>query len=178
MVVTHIDPASGVVVETIPLDATYGHHIFAVQGVIVAETNAVHEDTVAGTVLNIIDPTTGSVTRVPLGTYASTAAGDDALWALSGESIASIDPRTGQILSTWATLNTGDAAAVGAGGIWFLDPSDGRSVYRFDPATGRVDISVDIGSGSTPIAMAAAPESVWVLNYEGTVTRVGLTPSP
>jgi Tol biopolymer transport system component len=178
MIVTRIDPASGAVVETIPLDATYGHHIFAVQGFIVAETNTVHDDAVAGTVLNIIDPSTDSVTRVPLGTYASTAAGDGALWALSGESIASIDPGTGQVLSTWVTLNTGDAAAVGAGGIWFLDPSDGRSVHRFDPITGEVDLSVDIGSGSTPIAMAAAPESVWVLNYEGTLTRIGLTPSP
>jgi dipeptidyl aminopeptidase/acylaminoacyl peptidase len=178
MVVTRIDPTSGGVVETIPLDATYGHHIFAVHGFIVAETNDVHEDTVAGTVLNIIDPTTGSVTRVPLGTDASTAAGDDALWALSGESITSIEPGTGRVLSTWGTLNTGDAGAVGDGGVWFFDPSDRSAVHRFDPIAGRVDLSVDIRSGSTPIAMAVAPESVWVLNYEGSVTRVGLTPSP
>ena len=174
MVVTHIDPASGVVVERIPLDATYGHHIFAVQGVIVAETNAMHEDTVAGTVLNIIDPTTGSVTRVPLGTYASTAAGDDALWALSGESIASIEPGTGRVLSTWDTLNTGDAGAVGNGGVWFFDPSDRSAIHRFDPIAGRVDLSVDIRSGSTPVAMAVAPDAVWILNYEGTLTHVAL----
>ncbi|HET7309323.1 MAG TPA: hypothetical protein VFJ54_04265 [Actinomycetota bacterium] len=178
MVVTRIDPASGGVVETIPLDATYGHHIFAVQGFIVAETNAVHEDTVAGTVFNIIDPTTGSVTPVPLGSYASTAAGDGVLWALSGESIATIEPGTGRVLSTWETLNTGDVGAVGDGSVWFLDPSDRSGVHRFDPIAGRVDLSVDIRSGSTPIAMAVASDSVWVLNYEGTVTRIGLTPSP
>jgi TolB protein len=178
MIVTRIDPASGLVVETIPLEAGYGDHIFAVQGFIVAETNALDEDNVAGTVLNIIDPTTGSVARVPLGTYVSTAAGDGALWALSGESIMSIEPRTGRVLSTWTTLNTGDAAAVGAGGVWFFEPSDRTAVHRFDPITGRVDMSLDVAPASTPIAMAAAPESVWVLNYEGTVTRVGLTPSP
>jgi streptogramin lyase len=58
--------------------------------------------------------------------------------------------------------------------VWFLDPSHQASINRFDPSTGQVDISVRLGPDSTPIAVAVAPGSVWVLNYEGTVTRVGL----
>lgn len=176
MLVTRVDPSSNAVVVTIPLDATYGHHIFAVHGSIVAETNAVHGDTVAGTVMNIIDPATNSIeTSVPLGTYAAwPATAEDGLWALGGQTIMSIDPATGKVIETWQISTTGDAAAAGEGGVWFLDPSHRGRLNRFDPGTGGVDVWVTLGRDATPIAMAVAPGSVWVLNYEGTVTRVGL----
>ena len=175
MLVTRVDPSSNAVVATIPLDATYGHHIFAVQGSIVAQTNEVHQHTVAGTVLNVIDPAANTLeSSKPLGTHAWPAADDDELWALGGRSIMSIDPATGNVLDSWDVSNTGDAMAIGEGGVWFLDPSHQASINRFDPSTGQVDISVRLGPDSTPIAMAVAPGSVWVLNYEGTVTRVGL----
>lgn len=173
MLVTRIDPSSNAVVATIPLDASYGHYIFAVQGSIVAQTNEVHQHTVAGTVLNIIDPATNTIeTSEPLGTYAWPAADETRLWALDGRTIMSIDPATGNVLDTWSISNTGDAAAAGESGVWFL-PSR-AAVHRFDPSSQRVDVSVRLDRDSTPIAMAVAPGSVWVLNYEGTVTRVGL----
>jgi Tol biopolymer transport system component len=173
MLVTRIDPSSNAVVVTIPLEASYGHYIFAVQDSIVAQTNEVHQHTVAGTVLNIIDPATNTIeTSEPLGTYAWPAADETRLWALDGRTIMSIDPATGNVLDTWSVSNTGDAAAAGEIGVWFL-PSR-AAVHRFDPSSQRVDVSVRLDRDSTPIAMAVAPGSVWVLNYEGTVTRVGL----
>jgi TolB protein len=176
MLVTRVDPSSNAVIATIPLDATYGHYIFAVQGSIVVQTNAVHNDTVAGTVLNIIDPAMNTIERsVALGSYAWPAAAEAGLWALDGRTIKSIDPATGEVLDTWEISNTGDAAAVGEGGVWFLDPSHRAAVHRFDPATGLVDVSVKLDRDSTPIAIAVARRSVWVLNYEGTVTRVALS---
>jgi dipeptidyl aminopeptidase/acylaminoacyl peptidase len=176
MLVTRVDASSNAVVATIPLDATYGHYIFAVQSSIVAQTNAVHQDTVAGTVLHIIDPATNTVeTSVPLGTYAWPAADETRLWALDGRTILSIDPATGTVLDSWEIPNTGDAVAAGEGGVWFLDPAYRAAVSRFDPSTGQIDVSVRLGRDSTPIAMAVAPGSLWVLNYEGTVTRVGLS---
>jgi len=176
MLVTRVDPSSNAVVATIPLEAAYGHHIFAVQGSIVAQTNAVHDDTVAGTVMNIVDPATNTIERsVPLGSYAWPAADETRLWALDGGTIISIDPATGKVLDTWEISNTGDAAAAGEGGVWFLGPSHRARVSRFDPDTGGIDVSVNLDRDSTPIAMAVAPGSIWVLNYEGTVTRVSLS---
>jgi len=176
MLVTRVDPSSNAVVATIPLDATYGHYIFAVEGSIVVQTNAVRHDTVAGTVLDIIDPATNTIERsVPLGSYAWAAAAEAGLWAIDGRTIKAIDPATGEVLDTWEISNTGDAAAVGEGGVWFLDPSHRAAVHRFDPAIGLVDASVKLDRDSTPIAIAVAPRSVWVLNYEGTVTRVALS---
>ena len=176
MLVTRVDPSSNAIVATIPLDASYGHYIFAVQGSIVAQTNEVHQHTVAGTVLNIIDPATNTIEgSTPVGTYALPAKAEDGLWALDGQTIMSIDPATGNVLDSWSISNTGDAIAVGVGGVWFLDPSHRAAINRFDPSTGQVDISVRLDRESTPIAMAVAPGYVWVLNYEGTVTRVALS---
>jgi hypothetical protein len=175
MLVTRVDPSSNAIVATIPLDATYGHYVFATQGSIVAQTNEVHQHTVAGTVLNVIDPASNTIeTSKPLDTHAWPAADEDGLWALDGRSIMSIDPATGNVLDSWDVSNTGDAIAAGEGGVWFLDPSLRAAINRFDPSTGQVDMSVRLDRDSTPIAIAVAPGSVWVLNYEGTVTRVGL----
>jgi hypothetical protein len=175
MRVTRIDPSSNAVVATIPLDARYGHYIFAVQGSIVAQTNEVHQHTVAGTVLKIIEPATNTIkTSEPLGRYAWPAADETRLWTLDGRTIMSIDPATGNVLGTWSISNTGYAAAAGEGGVWFLDPSPRGRLNRFDLGTGEVDVSVTLGRDATPIAMAVAPGSVWVLNYGGTVTRVRL----
>ena len=176
MLVTRVDASSNAVVATIPLDATYGHYIFAVQGSIVAQTNVVHQDTVAGTVLHIIDAATNTVeTSVPLGTYAWPTADKTHLWALDGRTILSIDPATGTVLDSWEVSNTGDAAAAGEGGVWFLDASNRGAANRFVPSTERIDVSVRLDRDSTPIAMAVAPGSLWILNYLGTVTRVGLS---
>jgi Tol biopolymer transport system component len=178
MLVSQVDPSLNTVIARIPLDATYGHHIFAVGGRIVAETNETSHAAVQGTVLNIIDPTTAQMTdRVPLGTYAVMAASESDLWAADGRRVIQLDPATGGVLNSWEVLNTGDvlAASQGEAGIWFLGPASRSVIYRFDPRSGQVDLSVDQDPQSTPIAMAVAPDSVWVLNYEGTVTWVALT---
>jgi hypothetical protein len=172
MLVTRVDPSSNAIVATIPLDATYGHLIFAFESSIVAQTNVVR-NTVGGTVLNVIDPTSATVAKsVPLRTYAWLAPGETRLWAVDGREIVSIDAATGDVLDSWSISSTGDAIAAGEGGVWF--PSPRAALNRFDPGAGVVDVSVSLGRDATPIAMAVAPGSVWVLNYEGTVTRVGL----
>jgi hypothetical protein len=44
-----------------------------------------------------------------------------------------------------------------------------------DPADAKVDVSVRLGRKPIPVALAVTPNSVWVLTYEGTLTRVELT---
>jgi hypothetical protein len=64
-------------------------------------------------------------------------------------------------------------------GIWFLgyDGVQGAGPVRltlFDPATDAVTEVVTLGDGN-PVAMAVALDSIWILNYEGTLTRIDLT---
>lgn len=64
-------------------------------------------------------------------------------------------------------------------GIWFLghDGIQGERPVRltlFDPAIDALTELVTLGD-ENPVAMAVAPDSVWILNYEGTLTKVDLT---
>ena len=60
-------------------------------------------------------------------------------------------------------------------GIWFLSPGveGGTDLNVFDPATGEATALVALDA-ATPVAMAVAPDAVWILNYEGTLTHVSL----
>jgi hypothetical protein len=61
-------------------------------------------------------------------------------------------------------------------GIWFLSADlqgNGRVLNVFDPATGEATALVALDEGN-PVAMAVAPDAVWILNYEGTLTHVDL----
>jgi hypothetical protein len=62
-------------------------------------------------------------------------------------------------------------------GIWFLSPNleggSGRVLNVFDPTNGEATALATLNEG-TPVAMAVGPDAVWVLNYEGTLTHVGL----
>jgi hypothetical protein len=61
-------------------------------------------------------------------------------------------------------------------GIWFLSPDPegvGQILNVFDPATGEATTLVRLDEGS-PVAMAVAPDAVWILNYEGTLAHVDL----
>ncbi|HYY09008.1 MAG TPA: hypothetical protein VFA25_10445, partial [Actinomycetota bacterium] len=179
MEVSLIDPTKNEIVATVPLDASYGHFLFAVDGWIVAQTNETGGDTIGQTVLHTIDPSTRTeVATTPLGSYAWVAAGDigSGLWAIDGRSVSELAPASGQpIKRDGGLLNTGDALAVGEGGVWFIDPGGRNTIERFDPTAGVVDLRDLLPKGTTPIAMTTSPGAVWVLNYEGSVTRVGLT---
>jgi hypothetical protein len=63
-------------------------------------------------------------------------------------------------------------------GIWFLghDGIQGERPVRltlFDPAIDAMTELVTLGD-ENPVAMAVAPDSVWILNYEGSLTKVEL----
>jgi YVTN family beta-propeller protein len=60
--------------------------------------------------------------------------------------------------------------AVGAGGVWAIDP--GPSVSRIDPATGQLVKRIHV---SAPFAIAASREGVWVVVHNGTAV-VGIDP--
>ena len=63
-------------------------------------------------------------------------------------------------------------------GIWFLslDPQTGtdRQLNLFDAASGDVAELAVLEDGALKVAMAVAPDSIWILNYEGTPHARGL----
>ncbi len=175
--VMRIDPSTDAVVATIPLGYHNSHFIFAVGGSILADGHVTNGVDVENSVLSRIDPATNRVVaRLPFAAYVWPAAGDGAIWATSGTTLVRIDPATDRVVGApLAVESTGDSLAVGDGGVWFLKPEDRNRVFRFNPATSRVDASVRLPAGTTPIAIAVAPGAIWVLNYEDSLTRIRIS---
>ena len=72
--------------------------------------------------------------------------------------------RTGQPAGSIAKVPcTGDALAVGAGGVWCFDPATDRAPARFNPRSGQVDVAMQPGEAIGGTALAASPGSIWVL---------------
>ena len=62
------------------------------------------------------------------------------------------------------------ALAAGAGAVWVASESDNR-VLRLDPATGKVQDAIPVGTG--PTAITVSHGAVWVANHlDGTISRI------
>jgi dipeptidyl aminopeptidase/acylaminoacyl peptidase len=172
MEVDRIDPATDQVAARVPLPSGYGHFIVAAGGYIVAATK---DESTGDTILNVIDPETDAlIARKPSNGVGWPATDGDLIYATATDSIVGLEPSTGEVTQTYSGVNsTGDALAVGEGGVWFLSPQDRSAVYRLNTATGDVDVDVAL-PGATPIAMTTSPGAVWVLDYEGRLLKVSL----
>ena len=85
-------------------------------------------------------------------------------------SVAEVDLRSGQTVSSTRTGNGPSALAVVHDGIWVANTLD-STVSRIDPASGSVVATIPVGSGPTAVAVAGG--SVWVANqYSKTVSRI------
>jgi hypothetical protein len=145
--------------------------LLAVGDRIVAVTNETHKDVVGDAVLDLIDPATNSVAfHVPVGSYAHAAAGDGQLWVGTGTALERIDPSTGE--TTFSADSTDGAAAVGNGAVWGYHAAQ-PELTGADPVTGKTAVSIDLPG--SPIGLALSPGAVWVLNYDGTLTRVDVS---
>jgi len=167
------------------LGADWAREILVVEGAVWVRVVAAGDELVGDRkrLLLRVDPETGQVVQrveVP-GGVTSVTTGAGAIWATAwkasqGNGLVRLDPLTG----TTEVLPSGSLdflVEVGEGGLWGrgLDQTTGRlGIVRYEPITGRIDASVELGEHRNPIDLAVAPGSVWVATYEEGVTRVEL----
>jgi WD40 repeat protein len=179
MEVVHLDPATGDAVARIPLVSSWGHTIIATQGRVLVND---------GGRMTSIDPATNTVAASePIDSRYSASdpvVWRGGVWASLEEAFVRFDPVTGQMVDRSRDLDP-SRFSVGRmvleaddAGIWFLgfDGVMGQGpnrLDRFDPETGLVTELVTLEEGN-PVAMAVAQDSVWILNYEGRLTRIDL----
>jgi hypothetical protein len=173
--IVRVEPSSGQVVATIPLEGGYGRYVFIGEGSVLAALAQPPGGPFAGGTLVRIDPATNQVAGTfDLGTYPSISMGEGMIWAMTDSGLLQIDPATGQPLGGATEVPcSGDALAVGAGGVWCFDPARDRALTRFNPQTGQVDVSIQLDEGTLGTALAASPGSMWVLHGQQ-LTRVDL----
>jgi heat shock protein HslJ len=171
--VVRIDLSTGKEIATTLLHGGYGRAIFVEGGFIFAAIVQPPGGPFDSGTLVRIDPSTDQVVdTLGLGAYPSVAAGDGSLWTATSDGLLEVDPATDRFLGSPGAHCTGDALAVGAGGVWCFGP-EGRFLARYNPATRENDIAMRPDQGTGGIALTTSPGSVWVVNGHQ-VTRVDL----
>ncbi len=180
--ISHINPATNTVLQTIPLTITgtggpeaiaYGDNSLWVT-ITDYDTNG---DAVAASVIRV-DPTSGQQTAtIPVGkgAYDIEDAGG-AVWVplFDDKSVVRIDPATNQVSATIPMTSEPTGLAFGAGSLWVAD-NDGK-ITRIDPATNMATTSIQ--TQDTGGYVIFAQNAVWVTNSghkdaaDGRVTRI------
>jgi streptogramin lyase len=106
--------------------------------------------------------------------------GAGAVWAFSSKSatVVRIDPRTGAVTDSIqiATRRGSDkpypvGIATTPGTVWVLNANT-ATVTRIDAAQGGVRDTVAIGMDRLPRGIGASGRTVWVANFDGSVSRI------
>ena len=179
--ILRFDPAADQVVATIPLPSgsareVLANHAFTWAWILERDASGA---VVGNGTLERIDPASDRVvSSLDLDVH-SPALGERGLWAARECSLVEIEPEGGSIVSE---VSVGRASYQlldqGAGGIWFFgQPCDGRGrprLVRFNPDTNEMDVSLTLPEDVSPIDLAVGDESIWVVGYEGSLTRIEL----
>ncbi len=89
--------------------------------------------------------------------------------ALAGQ-LQKIDAVTGEVLASYTVDGHVEGVILGADHLWLLSYSNGGEVLRFDPTTGRVDMTVKVGGEPWWAAWFAG--SLWVSNDHAEMLRI------
>jgi streptogramin lyase len=171
-----VDPATNHVVATRRLPRASGpgrwsHLEIAANTVFVCSCSS------PGNVIRL-DPAMSSVVTVHRIPVWELAAGEGALWAITGwelDTIERINPTTNAVVGTTPLGRIGEthgwrySLAVGAGAIWVSAPT---SLWRIDSTTKRYMGSVPLGHSAENSSVATGEGAVWVASHDGTLLRV------
>ena len=187
MEVVRIDPMTGAVLTRIPLSSGWAHTLVLADGRLVVYEGGDRAVNVDGH-LTSIDPVGGVTTTAdvpPRYFEGGPVLWRGELWFASDRGFSRFDPASNTVMGGRQALDPSRYALccgfveADDRGIWFLahDGIQGEGPVRvtlFDPAIDAVTELVTLGD-ENPVAMAIASDSVWILNYEGTLTKVDLT---
>ena len=182
--VARVDPSNGDVLAGFELDANWAHTLMAAEGRLVTAVGGDDAVNVDGRVIEI-DPATGAISAIEVPSRFFTpmpVRWRGQVWIATDPGFVRFDPLVEGFPEPPVTLapRFGDCCGFVEGddrGFWFVSPDleggGGRVLNVLDPATGEAVPLVELDEGS-PVAMAVAPDAVWIPNYEGTLTHVRL----
>jgi hypothetical protein len=131
--------------------------------------------------LTRIDAQSDAVAQFPAGrTLDGIVSGAGAVWAFSSKTatVVRIDPRTGAITDSIQIVSRRGSdkpypvgIATTPGTVWVLNGNT-ATVTRIDAAQGGIRDTVPIGMDRLPRGIGASGSTVWVANFDGSVSRI------
>jgi Tol biopolymer transport system component len=182
--VVRVDPSTGDDTARIPLDTGWAHTIVAARGRLVVLESGPGAANAAGNAA-VIDPRTNTVARAKVPSEYMTpmpVVSSGQVWIALDPGFARLDPQAVAFPDPVVAVPRRFSDCCGFveaddRGIWFLGLAENgtdRVLSLFDPGTHAARELVALEEEATPVAMAIAPDSVWILNYEGSLTHVEL----
>jgi len=182
--VARIDPATDSVVADVQLPSDYVRSITAAGGGVVATELEWSGNQGPCTVLTAIDPVSGEIiAREPVGADCGNVElieWNGEMWA-SGAGLRRIDPTTARIVGEPILFDPEHfprsfVVAIG-NEVWFGAYPRGDGVRpdrlaRLDPATDSIEYYMEVGG--TDAVFAPATRTIWIMGFDGTLTRVDL----
>ena len=192
--IVHIDPTTNQVLSGPPIAAMQPRRLVASSAAIVVEDHVWHLHGGANcVVLYVLDPSTGVLgSRQPLAPpcgYGTVVGGFGATW-VSDQSLAKIDLATGLPEAAGFPYAGGHAPrgflTAADSGFWYAaypgkNGAAADQLTHLDPVTGRITTyplrtGIIASHQSGAITAAADGNTLWLLGFDGTVTRVDLRP--
>ena len=184
MELVRADRETGQLIARFRLTADWAHTLVATDGRLITAVGGDEAVNVDGRMIQI-DPATGVVSQIDVPTRSFTpmpVLWRGQVWLSTDPGFVRFDPLAAGFSGPPVTLGPRFGGCCGfveadSRGMWFLSPDpDGRTgqlLHFFDPETGEARELATLDEG-TPVAMAVAPDALWILNYEGTLTHVRL----
>ena len=183
MEVVRLDVATGGTLDRFRLAANWAHTLIEADGRLITVVGGDEAVNVGGHIIEI-DPATDAVSGIEFPTRSHTLTPvrwRGQVWISTEPGFVRFDPLTEGFAEPSYTLPPRYTDCCGSieaddRGIWFLSLADpaGTHLNLLDPTTGEVTELGELDEG-TPVTMAIAPDSVWILNFEGTLTHIALT---
>ena len=186
--ITRVDPETDQITNQTPLRAQSARRVVATSDeVIVSELEWAGGEGPCS-VLASVDPTDARLLAEQPRGDCSGGGGifewDGEVWVAGSEGFAKVDPATATAVQPVIAYGgrgfpRGDVA-VGATGAWFGAYPGGNgeardTLSRFDPASGLIDtFSLKVGWSAATVL----DDTIWAMNFEGTVTRIDLMAAP
>jgi len=181
--VVGVDAATGEIEATIELGSSYAHRLLAAEGALWVTERRDEASPEGSGVLVKIDPGREEIVASPGQLIHPPEAWGGGLWARRRCEIARIDEATARITADrlpTRCMNSPILESIlrsGAGGLWFFETGTNDPpprLVRLNTETGDIDVRVDGSKLQTPIDFAVTDTAIWIVNYEGSLTRVDL----
>jgi Tol biopolymer transport system component len=184
MELVRADRETGQLIARFRLTSNWAHTLVAIDGRLITTVGGDDAVNVDGRMIQI-DPATGVVSQIDVPTRSFTpmpVLWRGQVWLSTDPGFVRFDPMAAGFSGPPVTLDPRFGGCCGfveadSRGMWFLSPDPdghtGQLLHFFDPDTGEARKLATLDEG-TPVAMAVAPDALWILNYEGTLTHVRL----